>query len=422
MDLREEFYDAVEEVCKIDFAGGKGGVDMGRYLGGLVAGYDLSGEWGLLERAGELGGLLMEKGKGREGMRTGAWLEFTRLGQLIGDKKYCDTVRGEVDVLEEGQERTKLRGLWPVKGAEGDEVFGLGKGAEGVYGNLLKTAALLGRGREGRLERMWKEAMGVAEDWLLFRPMLAEEDRDEMGDRRDVLLVGEARMNGDEVETAPKVQHLGCYAGGMFGLGGKLFGNEEYVKIGEQLTRGCAWAYGAFPTGLMPEVLEAVPCEGDWRDGPCKFDEDKWRKEGSRKLRKPFKSVKDPKYLLRPEAIESLFVMFRITGNKEYQELAWEMFQSVVGATETELAFSAISDVTVHGLLKKLDSMESFWLAETLKYYYLIFSPPDLISLDEWVLSPGAHPFRRDSSGFITRGFDEPPRPKMKKKKKPGVP
>ena len=38
---------------------------------------------------------------------------------------------------------------------------------------------------------------------------------------------------------------------------------------------------------------------------------------------------------------------------------------------------------------------QSFWLAETLKYFYLVFSPPDLISLDEFVLNTEAHPFRR---------------------------
>jgi mannosyl-oligosaccharide alpha-1,2-mannosidase len=42
-----------------------------------------------------------------------------------------------------------------------------------------------------------------------------------------------------------------------------------------------------------------------------------------------------------------------------------------------------------------LTHSQSFWLAETLKYYYLIFSPPDLISLDEFVLNTEAHPFRR---------------------------
>lgn len=37
---------------------------------------------------------------------------------------------------------------------------------------------------------------------------------------------------------------------------------------------------------------------------------------------------------------------------------------------------------------------QSFWLAETLKYFYLALSPPDLISLDDYVLNTEAHPFR----------------------------
>jgi mannosyl-oligosaccharide alpha-1,2-mannosidase len=41
------------------------------------------------------------------------------------------------------------------------------------------------------------------------------------------------------------------------------------------------------------------------------------------------------------------------------------------------------------------DKMESFWTAETLKYFYLIFSNPDMISLDDWVFNTEAHPFRR---------------------------
>jgi len=34
-------------------------------------------------------------------------------------------------------------------------------------------------------------------------------------------------------------------------------------------------------------------------------------------------------------------------------------------------------------------------LAETLKYFYLLFSQEDVVSLDEWVLNTEAHPFRR---------------------------
>lgn len=64
------------------------------------------------------------------------------------------------------------------------------------------------------------------------------------------------------------------------------------------------------------------------------------------------------------------------------------MFNAIKNATQTEFASSAIADVTCpHGEeTEKLDSCESFWMAETLKYFYLVFSEPDLISLDEYVL------------------------------------
>ena len=41
------------------------------------------------------------------------------------------------------------------------------------------------------------------------------------------------------------------------------------------------------------------------------------------------------------------------------------------------------------------DNMESFFLAETLKYFYLVFSDPEFLNLDDWVFNTEAHPFRR---------------------------
>lgn len=73
------------------------------------------------------------------------------------------------------------------------------------------------------------------------------------------------------------------------------------------------------------------------------------------------------------------------------------MFEAVIRATKTDVGHSAIWDVTTPKEKKpdSTDSMESFWLAETLKYFYLLFAEPDVISLDDWVLNTEAHPFRR---------------------------
>ncbi len=90
-----------------------------------------------------------------------------------------------------------------------------------------------------------------------------------------------------------------------------------------------------------------------------------------------------------------MFYLYRITGDPSWQEKGWNMFESVIKATRTVAGHSAIGDVTVAKDGKLADSMESFWLAETLKYFYLLFESPDVISLDEWVLNTEAHPFKR---------------------------
>ncbi len=70
------------------------------------------------------------------------------------------------------------------------------------------------------------------------------------------------------------------------------------------------------------------------------------------------------------------------------------MFQHVEKHTRTSIAAASLSDVT-QAVPTQLDSMESFWLAETLKYFYLMFATWDTVSLDEWVLNTEAHPLKR---------------------------
>jgi mannosyl-oligosaccharide alpha-1,2-mannosidase len=77
--------------------------------------------------------------------------------------------------------------------------------------------------------------------------------------------------------------------------------------------------------------------------------------------------------------------MYRITGDKKYHDIAWKMFQSIISATQTDISYASILDVTDASPTRS-DASESFWMAETLKYFYLIFSEPELISLDDYVL------------------------------------
>jgi mannosyl-oligosaccharide alpha-1,2-mannosidase len=70
------------------------------------------------------------------------------------------------------------------------------------------------------------------------------------------------------------------------------------------------------------------------------------------------------------------------------------MFTAIQRHTQTNKAAASLDDVTKEEPVQ-VDSMESFWLAETLKYFYLAFSEWDVVDLDKWVLNTEAHPLRR---------------------------
>ncbi|GKT45015.1 endoplasmic reticulum mannosyl-oligosaccharide 1,2-alpha-mannosidase [Colletotrichum spaethianum] len=264
-----------------------------------------------------------------------------------------------------------------------DNSFSLGALADSLYEYLPKMYALLG-GQDKSYKKMYIGATAIIERHLLFRPMTE--------DNTDILFAGDAYVHADKVDHVSKAQHLSCFVGGMLGLGGKLFAIDKHVNLGDRVARGCAWAYDAMPASVMPEIFNLIACSTKEK---CEWNEERWEQEGDKRLKKGFKNARDPKYILRPEAIESVFLLYRMTGRQDLQDIAWSMFQSILKATETENANSAIADVTVPPeQTQKTDSMESFWLSETLKYFYLIFSPHELISLDEFVFNTEAHSFR----------------------------
>jgi hypothetical protein len=94
------------------------------------------------------------------------------------------------------------------------------------------------------------------------------------------------------------------------------------------------------------------------------------------------------------KAIESIFVLYRITGDESLRDDAWEIFQTIEHHTATEFGNTALRDVTLLPAPQE-DSMAAFWMAETMKYLYLIFSRPEVISLDEYVFNTEGHPFLR---------------------------
>ncbi|KAL5335562.1 glycoside hydrolase [Aspergillus crustosus] len=419
MGLHEEFERAVEALMDVDFSplsSSQSTINLFettiRYLGGFLSAYDLSGcqDQRLLDKAVQIGDMIYasfdtptrmpitrwnpHKAAGGEEQSPAAQaiiaeiasssLELTRLSQLTGDMRYFDAISRITDSLDSAQSLTRVPGLWPVGiDAQAPDLtkgstFTFGGMADSAYEYLPKTYQLLaGVGRGPQYRRLAEGALAAGAETLLFRPMVP--------DNADILVNGVAHATTSSVALETRSEHLACFTGGMYALAGKLFSNETHLSTGRKLTDGCIWIYKNSPLGIMPEMFSLTSCP---TRGACPWDE---RQE------QIFLAVRDKRYILRPEAIESVFYLYRITGEQRYADSAWEMFEAIERVTQTEFGNAALRDVMgvgEGGEVEREDSMESFWLAETLKYLFLVFGEEGVVSLDEFVFNTEAHPFR----------------------------
>ena len=166
-----------------------------------------------------------------------------------------------------------------------------------------------------------------------------------------------------------EMDHLSCFVGGMFCLGsgaGVTDQEKLYLETARKITRTCYKMYADSPTGIAPETI-------GFRGGTAHV------------------GVKSN--IQRPEAIESIFYMYRKTGDEMYREWAWEMFSSMKKQYRTESGWTGLKDVRANPP-ERDDVTQSFFFAETLKYFYLIFADGDVVHLDEWVFNTEAHPLR----------------------------
>ncbi|KAK4233537.1 endoplasmic reticulum mannosyl-oligosaccharide 1,2-alpha-mannosidase [Achaetomium macrosporum] len=436
MGLRDEFNTAVDAVYNnITFANTTSTDPISvfetsiRFLGGLLSAYDLSGDRRLLSKARDVGDMLYKAFDTPSRLPVPKWdfhaaargdkqsdpaqlllaelgshaMEFTRLSLLTNDPKYYETVARITDLLSETQMNTKVPGLWPTKVGitadtldSGDE-YTLGAEADSTFEYMAKMMALLG-GQQPEYETMYSRSMDSAARHLFYRPLLP-------GNNGDILVSGTVRVNGHgtpKLETS--AQHLSCFAGGMLALGGRLTANTTHIELAKKLTHGCIALYKAVPLGIMPEACRLTACPDDstscdWNAHQPETQTGTETIEARDNLPPGFTDMHARYYILRPEAIESVFVLYRVTADAALLDRGWEMWMAIDRATRTERGTnSAILDVHPgqgETPPPMSDSMESFWLSETLKYFYLLFSEPGVVSLDEWVLNTEAHPFRR---------------------------
>jgi mannosyl-oligosaccharide alpha-1,2-mannosidase len=97
--------------------------------------------------------------------------------------------------------------------------------------------------------------------------------------------------------------------------------------------------------------------------------------------------------LLRPESVESWFYLWRITKNQKYRDWGWDFFNSLKANAKLDngRGYASVASVK-ESTTQKRDKMESFFLAETLQYLFLLFSDDEsCLPLDQYVFNTEAH-------------------------------
>ncbi|XP_060083429.1 ER degradation-enhancing alpha-mannosidase-like protein 2 [Ylistrum balloti] len=81
-------------------------------------------------------------------------------------------------------------------------------------------------------------------------------------------------------------------------------------------------------------------------------------------------------YPLRPELIESAMYLYRATKDPYLLDIGVDILESIEHSTKTKCGYATVKNVATHELENR---MESFFLAETTKYLYLLFDTDNFI-------------------------------------------
>ncbi|XP_011410113.1 PREDICTED: mannosyl-oligosaccharide 1,2-alpha-mannosidase IA-like [Amphimedon queenslandica] len=354
-----------------------------RFIGGFISAYQLTGEEVFKDKAIEVAKRFNPAFNTQSGlpkpivkMKTGetefwGWipgqcsllselgtlhLEYQSLSYLSNDKSYLEKVL---------RIRNKLRA---VRSSEGfyytmfsiqsghwcNRHVSLGAYSDSFYEYLLKVWLLTNK-EDTESKDMFYEAIDAL-DTRMF----------EFVSEKKLFVISDLR-NG---QRDGKMQHLACFAGGMFALASVHATNgksQHYMDIAKNITRTCHESYVSSVTKLGPDIF-GIGSSGKVNNV-------------------------NPKYILRPETVESYFYLWRLTRDPMYREWGWELVQALEKYCKVSTGgYTGLRNVNSPD--SRDDEQQTFFLSETLKYLYLLFSDDKVVSLDEWVFNTEGHPLR----------------------------
>ncbi len=331
-----------------------------RLLGGLLSGYQLTNDKRLLQLAEDLGNRLLPVFNSPTGLpymyvnlRTGQvrdpvtnpaetgtlLLEFGTLSKLTGRPEFYDKARR---ALVETYKRRSQLGL-------------VGQKINVETGAWTETDSHVSGGIDSYYEYLWK-------CWLLF-------DDKECRDMWNASIPAINKYLADDTH-------------------GELWYGHADMQTGRR-TRTIYGALDAF----FPALLVLSGDLGRARRLQASSVK-MWNLYGVEPEILDYKTmtVIAPAYHLRPEIIESAYYLYHFTADSEYRRMGEKLFNDFVKNCRAEAGYAALADVVTK---QKRDEMESFALAETFKYFYLLFAPPRALDFDRNVFNTEAHPLRR---------------------------
>jgi mannosidase alpha-like ER degradation enhancer 2 len=326
-----------------------------RVLGGLISGYELTGDKRLLELADDLGTRLLPVFNSPTGMpyvnvnlKTGKTsgtksnpaeigtllLEFGTLSKLTHKPIYYDKAKNAVVQLYRRRSKIGLVGdeIDVESGQWTSRASHVGGAIDSYYEYLLKCAQLFG---DRDCAAMWKTSIRAVNKHLA-----------------DGAWYGEADMETGK-RTAPEFGALHAFFPAVLALGGDLRRAEALQASAFRM-----WQLH----GIEPEVLNYKTM-----------------------------TATVPGYPLRPEIIESAFYLRRLTHDPRYVEMGRVFLDSLIAHCRTDAGYTTLKSVVTK---EKGDLMPSYFLAETLKYLYLIFAPDSVLDFRHVIFTTEAHPLR----------------------------
>ena len=268
-------------------------------------------------------------------------LEYGTLSRLTGDPKYFDAAKRAMVALYDRRSRIGLvgsmidveTGVWLGKDSS------VGCGIDSYYEYLLKGAILL----------------DDPELWAMWQNTIAAVNAHVAAEASGGLWYGRVNMNTGE-QRATAFGALDAFFPAVLVLGGDL---DRAARLEDSCYK--MWTLH----GIAPELLD-------------------------------YKTMKVVvgSYHLRPEFVESAYYLYHYTGDEKYRRIGATFFNSLVERCKIDAGFAALADVRT-GV--KTDVMESYFLVEAMKYFYLLFAPPEAFDFETAVFNTEAHPICKSS-------------------------